>query len=351
MFRPSEFLDRTVDRTRKVAAIPTRLRQMATATAEPTPYRVIYRENKLALRHYESNAETTHDVPVVLTYALVNTPAILDLDEERSVVRAFLDAGFDVYLIDWGEPSRLDASLGLADYVARYIGNCVDAARDHAAAPAVHLVGFSTTSPLCAMYAALVPENVATLSLHGPPLNFDTDEGMLAYKDLLVDAVGVVDAFDNVPAPLTDAGFSLRKPVEFGLMRPLHTWDHFDDPELVARDARILRWVLGGPDFPGRAYREFVRELVVENNFFENRLSLDGQPVDLAELRMPVALLVATGDKYVPAAASRPFLDVIPSEDTTVVEVPTTHVGTFVDDVAYEQAWPALTAWLGDRST
>jgi polyhydroxyalkanoate synthase len=350
MFRPSEFLTRTVDGTAKVASLPIRLRQIATATAEPTPYHEIYRENKLSVRHYESSAETTHDVPVVLAYALINTPAILDLDDDRSVVQRFLDAGFDVYLVDWGEPTRLDASLGLADYVVRYLCNCVDAALDHADAPAAHLVGFSTTSPLCAMYAALYPGKVATLSLHGPPLNFDTDEGMLAYEDILVESVSIADAFDLMPAPLADAGFALRKPVEFGLMRPLHTWDHFDDADLVARDARILRWVLGGPDIPGTAYREFVEDLVVENKLFENRLTLDGRRVDLAELTMPVALLVAEQDKYVPPESSLPFLDAIPSEDTTVVDFPTTHVGTFVEDVAHERFWPAVTDWLRERS-
>jgi polyhydroxyalkanoate synthase len=46
-----------------------------------------------------------HDVPLLFVYALINRPYILDLQQDRSVVRRMLEAGFDVYLIDWGEPS------------------------------------------------------------------------------------------------------------------------------------------------------------------------------------------------------------------------------------------------------
>ena len=48
----------------------------------------------------------TQAEPVLLCYALVNRPYILDLQPDKSVVRQYLDRGFDVYMIDWGVPSR-----------------------------------------------------------------------------------------------------------------------------------------------------------------------------------------------------------------------------------------------------
>ena len=41
---------------------------------------------------------------MLFCYALINRPYILDLQPDKSVVRQYLERGFDVYLIDWGVP-------------------------------------------------------------------------------------------------------------------------------------------------------------------------------------------------------------------------------------------------------
>ena len=64
------------------------------------------REGTHTLLHYRRETPATHAEPVLLCYALVNRPYILDLQPDKSVVRQYLDRGFDVYMIDWGVPSR-----------------------------------------------------------------------------------------------------------------------------------------------------------------------------------------------------------------------------------------------------
>lgn len=114
---------------------------MTSVEVEPTPYEVGYTGNKLRLRYYEADADRGPDVPVVFASALSNIPTILDLSHGRSVVGQFLDRGFNVYLIDWGEPLRLDVHLSLSDYVVRYLDNCVDVVRERSETGAVHVVG------------------------------------------------------------------------------------------------------------------------------------------------------------------------------------------------------------------
>jgi len=55
---------------------------------------------------------------------------IVDLQEGRSLVANLLELGLDVYLIDWGYPSRGDRWLTLDDYINGYINNCLDVVRD-----------------------------------------------------------------------------------------------------------------------------------------------------------------------------------------------------------------------------
>ena len=106
-----------------------RINRMRSAKVEPTPYEVVYAENKLRLRYYQPDADSWQGMPVALTYAPINTPTILDIDHDRSVVGQFIDCGFDVHLIDWGEPSALEVYLSLYEYVGRYLDNCIDVVR------------------------------------------------------------------------------------------------------------------------------------------------------------------------------------------------------------------------------
>src|SRR5262249_43006855 len=65
-----------------------------------TPHDVVYEEGTLRLLRYRSETGVSFKVPILICYALVNRPYILDLQSNRSVVRQMLRRGFDVYLID-----------------------------------------------------------------------------------------------------------------------------------------------------------------------------------------------------------------------------------------------------------
>lgn len=325
------------------------INRLTSTAAEPTPYTVVYTENKLRLRYYEARAERQEQaIPVVFAYALINTPAVLDLSRDRSVVGQFLDRGFDVYLIDWGKPSRLDAPLSFSDYVVRYLDNCVDIARERSGTDGVHIVGYSTIAPLSAVYAALFPEKVAALGLQGPPLDFDVEGGMFDLREIAErhDPQRLVDTFGTIPAELLDLGFSLRKPIEYTVGKPLRGMEHLGDEEYVERAARIARWAFDGADMAGETYRQFIEELLMENKLIENRLTLMGRRVDLENIVMPVALILGAEDAFIPHAASRPFLDAVPSDDTTVFEFPTGHIGTLVGEAAHAAWWLTVCTWF-----
>ena len=63
-----------------------------------TPREAVYRENKLTLYHYRPERPRPELGPLLIAYALVNRPTMVDLQPDRSLVRGLLDAGLDVYL-------------------------------------------------------------------------------------------------------------------------------------------------------------------------------------------------------------------------------------------------------------
>ena len=88
--------------------------------AGQTPFEVLHDNGLVKLRHYLPLADDSirvdgnvmavnkskHRVPLVIVPPLAVNMLIYDLFPERSLVKYFLARGFEVYLIDWGQPNR-----------------------------------------------------------------------------------------------------------------------------------------------------------------------------------------------------------------------------------------------------
>ena len=72
------------------------------------PKREVWRQDKVALYHYEPVAKRTVSTPVLIVYGLIGRQTMMDLQEDRSLVRNLLGQGVDLYVVDWGSPSRSD---------------------------------------------------------------------------------------------------------------------------------------------------------------------------------------------------------------------------------------------------
>lgn len=72
----------------------------------PTPHTTVWSDGKVELWRFDSDARR-HATPVVVVSSLVSRSYILDLLPEKSFLAFMRDAGFDVYLLEWGGPRRL----------------------------------------------------------------------------------------------------------------------------------------------------------------------------------------------------------------------------------------------------
>jgi polyhydroxyalkanoate synthase subunit PhaC len=86
----------------------------------------VWKSGKLTLYRYRPIGRPRGGAPLLIVYALVNRPYMMDLQEDRSLIRGLLAEGLDVYLIDWGYPDGADRFTTLADYIDGYLNaGCV----------------------------------------------------------------------------------------------------------------------------------------------------------------------------------------------------------------------------------
>jgi polyhydroxyalkanoate synthase len=316
------------------------------------PYELIHEDGKMKLLHYLPQSKKTHDVPLLIIYALINKPYILDLQPDRSVIRNLLSEGFDVYMIDWGTPTDVDRYVSLDDYVNWYIDDVVDIICQRHKMDSISILGYCMGGTLSVMYVATHPEKVRNFILMAAPLDFGADMGLLklwAQKgyydpDKLVEIVG------NVPGEFLNFGFLLLDPVSNLYSKYVNFVDKVDDEEFVKMFFRMEKWINDGIPLAGEAYREFIRKLYQENQIVKNQLRLNGQKVDLNNITMPLLSLVATYDHLVPPESSRGFNDLCPSKDRKMMEFPTGHIGLSVSSAIHKKMWPEVALWLKERS-
>ena len=315
-----------------------------------TPKELVYKEDRMRLYRYTPEVAKPHAVPVLVCYALVNKQYMLDLQENRSIVKKWLSAGLDVYMIDWGYPSHVDKFLTMEDYIDGYLNNAVDFVREQHNLKAINLLGICQGGTMSTIYSALYPDKVKNLVTLVMPFDFDTKDGLLFRWSLDMDIESMVKSANGLIGGNTmNYGFNMLKPFELTFDKYLNFIDQLDDRDALLDFLRMETWIYDSPDQAGPMLIKFVRDLYQGNKLAKNKLEVGGRLVNLKNIKMPVLCLLAQKDHLVPPASTRPFVDSIPSKDKELVEFPVGHIGMFVSSRAQKEIGPRIASWIKER--
>ena len=325
------------------AATLARLPPVALATARRE---AVWNEGPATLYRYQSLARPAGLPPLLIVFALVNRPTVLDLQPDRSLIRGLLAAGLDVYLLDWGTPGRGDRRLTLEDYIDGYLHRALG--RLTAEHGPVNLLGVCQGGTLSVVYASLAPERIARLVTMVTPVDFHTPENLLSKWVREVDVDRLVDTCGNVPGELLNFAFLSLLPFRLRLQKYLALVDGAEDPQQLETFLRMEQWIADSPDQAGEAFREFVRWFYLENRLARGTLAIGGRAVDPGRLTMPILNVYATGDHLVPPSASRPLGRLARSPAYEELAFAGGHIGIYVSSRA--RSLPAAIAgWLARR--
>ena len=330
----------------KGAELLTEMDEIEVGTA---PKELIFEEDKLKLYHYKPEADKACGVPVLVVYALVNRPYVLDIQPDRSFIRNLLKQGLDVYMIDWGYPTQSDRYLSMDDYINGYIDHCVDAVRKNAKSEKVSLMGVCQGGTFSAIYSALHPEKVQNLITLVAPFDFSTNDGLLFNWSKSMDVDTLVDAYGVVPGNILNDGFLMLMPFNLNIKKYIDMLDVMEDKEKLQNFLRMEKWIFDSPGQAGECLRQFVKDCYQGNKLVKGELILDGKTVDLGKITMPILNIYASADHLVPPAATIPFNDLVGSEDKTLYAFQGGHIGVFVGSRSQKELAPAISTWLIQR--
>ncbi len=321
-----------------------------------TPFDVVLKIDKMQLLHYRSTTNRKSATPpLLICYGLIGRQTMIDLQEDRSLVRSLLLADIDVYVIDWGTPTRADQFLNFDDYINDYLLSCVEHVVETNNGDPINLFGICEGGTLASAIVALRPELFSGLALaitpidfHGNPNSYSIGVGLL--NSWLVnmserDIDQLLEPYGMLPGQMMGAIFSSLTPMASITKYNLDLESLDGDDDAMINFLRMEKWLSDRPDHPGEAARQWLNLFYRKNQLVEGRFEVDGKKVDLTNIACPVLNIYAEHDHIIPVSCTRALSKFIPPERYKEIGFSGGHVGVFVSKKAQGIVAKGIIEW------
>ena len=343
---PPDALQEFSDLQRRISGSLSALQAAAGATFGCSEKDAVYHEDKLTLYRYRPLAASANLPPILIVYALVNRPYMMDLQPDRSLIRRLLEQGLDVYLIDWGYPDGADRYTDLNDYINGYIDRCLGVVLREHQLKSTTLLGVCQGGSFSLCYTALHPGRVRNLITMVTPVDFHTPDNLLAKWVRGLDIDALVSANGIVSGDLLNAAYVSLMPFRLLQQKYVNLLELGDDQAAMENFVRMEKWIFDSPDQAGEAFRQFARWFFQENRLMSGTLEIGGRRVDLKQITQPVLNIYGKQDHLVPPDASIPLGQLVGSSDYRALPLSVGHIGMYVSSKAQRELPQAIAEWL-----
>ena len=343
---------RTVDRL--LGAMATKAKYGPEYYADPketkvgqSPREVVHEVAKIRLFRYlpAPDAPPRRGQPVLLVYSVINKPYILDLVPGYSFVEHLLDAGLDVYLIEWGAAVPDDHATTLDSYIDPGIHECVQRIKALTGSSQVSLFGHCIGGNLALLYAALYPEEAHKLVTLTTPITAAEGGVVALWTDRELFPVDkIIDTFGVMPAKLIRYTFMAIKPYYEVLKWKLFL-ENLGNDQVMALFYPVDRWANENVDIPGEVFRKFIVEIFHEDRFRLGRTKINDREAKLESITCPLLNLAAVKDWIVVPESARILNDIVSSEDRRFTLIDGAHVSIMIDPRA-RRHWAEMSDFL-----
>lgn len=274
-------------------------------------------------------------IPILVIPSMINKAYIMDLPSQ-SFIQSLCEQGFKPYVIEWGDPGKLEATMDFNDFIHR-TNQFVDYVLGKHNGP-LALLGYCMGGIMATLYASKYPKKVSSIVQLASPWDFAVG-GFLR-----VNPSKLKKCFENqelVPKEFFQLGFYItkfrdvnRKYIEF-----------VKNPANASSFAQIESWVDDGVDMPKAVFEQLMDDIVYQNKLILGSFSLGNSDYDVKVCTAPVLSIIATKDSLVPAASSIAISSAIPKSD--IVYLNTGHVGLVT--ALRDEAAETIKLWLVNK--
>ena len=267
-----------------------------------SPGKVIYRNDLIEVIQYGAATPSVYAEPILVVPAWIMKYYILDLSPENSLVRYLVDKGHSVFMISWKNPNEIDRNLGMDDYHNKGIRDALRAVRAIVPDVRVHALGYCIGGTLLSIAAAELAREgddaLATMTLLAAQTDFSEpgelslfiSPSQLSMLEAVMHKTGVLSS-DKM-----GASFALLRARELLWTPAINTYVKGKREKLND----LMAWNSDGTRMPCRMHHEYLKQLYLQNDLACARFRVNGEPVNLAAITLPMFVLGTETDHVAP---------------------------------------------------
>ncbi len=263
--------------------------------------------HRVRLRHYPLPKGIKPNGKVLyMCTPLINKPDIFDLATGKSLIEGMQKEGYEIYLVDPGDPGWGETQLGLDFYGKTIPDHFLGLIKKRHPRAEIYVMAYCMGGTLILPYlarraqellAAGCPMDIKKVALMASPMKFDDEEsGHKAMRSLIrgsYDPLLMNELFGavNIPSQIIEAGMNDIQPgVQYTVV--LGFYGRAEKGDVIADSAPFLYWLTHGTKFPVKAHAQWIQNIYIDNQIYEGNYCLpstnpefDNKPVNMDILR------------------------------------------------------------------
>jgi len=267
-----------------------------------TPGKVIFQNELMQLIQYAPSTPMVLKRPLLIVPPWINKFYVLDLTPEKSFIKWCVDQGITVFCISWVNPDAHLAKKSFEDYVHEGPLAALDAIKLAIGEDKVHTVGYCVGGTLLAITLAVMAarhdERVASATLFASQVDFTYAGDLKVFVD--------EEQISALERQMAERGYLEGKTMAtvFNMLRSNDlVWPYVINNYLKGKAPfpfDLLYWNSDATRMPAANHSFYMRNCYLENKLAKGQMVIDGAPINLKPVTVPIYNLATREDHIAP---------------------------------------------------